>query len=70
MPGHYGDKKKKGTKKGLSKGLAALAKKRPKVAAAIMKSTPYEEFKKQPSQVYKKKYIQLSLPLNHGVNET
>ena len=38
MPGHYGDKKKKGTKKGLSKGLAALAKKRPKVAAAIMKN--------------------------------
>ena len=38
MPGHYGDKKKKtGTKK-VSKGLAALAKKRPKVAAAIMKN--------------------------------
>ena len=40
MPGHYGDKKKKGTKKGgaVSKGLAALAKERPKVAAAIMKN--------------------------------
>ena len=37
MPGHYGDKKKKGTKK-VSKGLAALEKKRPKVAAAIMKN--------------------------------
>ena len=37
MPGHYGDKKKKGTTKKVSKGLAALAKKRPKVAAAIMK---------------------------------
>jgi len=36
MPGHYGDKKKK-TKK-VSKGLAALAKKRPKVAAAIIKN--------------------------------
>ena len=33
-------------------------------------SSPYEEYKKQPSQIYKKKYIQLSLPLNHGVNET
>jgi hypothetical protein len=38
MPGHYGDKKKTGTKKKVSKGLAALAKKRPKVAAAIMKN--------------------------------
>ena len=38
MPGHYGDKKKKGAKKPRSKGLAALAKKRPKVAAAIMKN--------------------------------
>ena len=39
MPGHYGDKKKKTTpKKKVSKGLAALAKKRPKVAAAIMKN--------------------------------
>ena len=38
MPGHYGDKKKKGTTKKVSKGLAALAKKRPKVAAAIMKN--------------------------------
>ena len=38
MPGHYGDKKKKGGKKPLSKGLAALAKRRPKVAAAIMKN--------------------------------
>ena len=38
MPGHYGDKNKKGTKKKVSKGLAALAKKRPKVAAAIMKN--------------------------------
>ena len=39
MPGHYGDKKKKGTaKKKAGKGLAALAKKRPKVAAAIMKN--------------------------------
>jgi len=39
MPGHYGDKTKKtGTKKKVSKGLAALAKKRPKVAAAIMKN--------------------------------
>ena len=37
MPGHYGDKKKKAPKKA-SKGLAALAKKRPKVAAAIMKN--------------------------------
>ena len=37
MPGHYGDKKKKAPKK-VSKGLAALAKKRPKVAAAIMKN--------------------------------
>ena len=37
MPGHYGDKKKKGTTKKVTKGLAALAKKRPKVAAAIMK---------------------------------
>ena len=38
MPGHYGDKKKTGTKKKVAKGLAALAKKRPKVAAAIMKN--------------------------------
>ncbi|BCV08489.1 MAG: hypothetical protein CM15mL6_250 [uncultured marine virus] len=40
MPGHYGDKKEKDrrTKKKVSKGLAALAKKRPKVAAAIMKN--------------------------------
>ena len=39
MPGDYGDKKKKtGTKKKVSKGLDALAKKRPKVAAAIMKN--------------------------------
>ena len=39
MPGHYGDKKKKApAKKKVSKGLAALAKKRPKVAAAIMKN--------------------------------
>ena len=37
MPGHYGDKKKK-TTKNPAKGLAALAKKRPKVAAAIMKN--------------------------------
>ena len=39
MPGHYGKatKKKAPTKK-MSKGLAALAKKRPKVAAAIMKN--------------------------------
>ena len=37
MPGHYGDKKKKTPKK-QSKGRAALAKKRPKVAAAIMKN--------------------------------
>ncbi len=36
MPGHYGDKKKKTGKK-VPKGLAALAKKRPKVAAAIMR---------------------------------
>ena len=32
-------------------------------------SSPYAEFKKQPSQKYQEKYIQLSLPLNHGVNE-
>jgi len=48
MPGHYGGgkdakgkkmKRGSGAKKGgLSKGLAALAKKRPKVAAAIMKN--------------------------------
>ena len=39
MPGHYGTKKKKSThKKKVSKGLAALAKIRPKVAAAIMKN--------------------------------
>jgi len=38
MPGHYGDKKKKTPAKKVSKGLAALAKKRPKVAAAIMKN--------------------------------
>ena len=38
MPGHYGDKKKRGAKKPLSKELAALAKKRPRVAAAIMKN--------------------------------
>ena len=39
MPGHYGKAtKKKPTKKKVSKGLAALAKKRPKVAAAIMKN--------------------------------
>ena len=40
MPGHYGTKKKKTTpkKKKVSKGLAALAKKRPKVAGAIMKN--------------------------------
>ena len=31
-------------------------------------SSPYSEYKKQPSQK-NKKYIQLSLPLNHGVNE-
>ena len=37
MPGHYGDKKKKTPKKA-SKGLAALAKKSPKVAAAIMRN--------------------------------
>jgi len=40
--GTYGSKKgrppAKDKKKGLSKGLAALAKKRPKVAAAIMKN--------------------------------
>ena len=43
MPGHYGDKKKKtGTKK-VPKGLAALAKKRPKVAAAIMKNKKKKE---------------------------
>ena len=55
MPGHYGDKKKNkrgsGAKK-VPKGLAALAKKRPKVAAAIMKNK-----KKRP------KYKQLELPL-------
>ena len=39
MPGHYGKAtKKKAPKKQMSKGLAALAKKRPKVAAAIMKN--------------------------------
>ena len=38
MPGHYGAKKKTAPKKKVSKGLAALAKKRPKVAAAIMKN--------------------------------
>ena len=43
MPGHYGGgkmpaKKKKTPAKKMSKGLAALAKKRPKVAAAIMKN--------------------------------
>ena len=38
MPGHYGTKKKTAPKKKVSKGLAALAKKRPKVAAAIMKN--------------------------------
>ena len=38
MPGHYGDKKKPAPKKKVSKGLAALAKKSPKVAAAIMKN--------------------------------
>ena len=37
MPGHYGKKMTKPKKK-VSKGLAALAKKRPKVAAAIMKN--------------------------------
>ena len=44
MPGHYGKKKtttknKRGSgAKPVPKGLAALAKKRPKVAAAIMKN--------------------------------
>ena len=38
MPGHYGTKKNSAPKKKVSKGLAALAKKRPKVAAAIMKN--------------------------------
>ena len=38
MPGHYGDKKKKAGTKKASKGLAALAKRSPKVAAAIMKN--------------------------------
>ena len=38
MPGHYGDNKKKSPAKKPSKGLAALAKKRPKVAAASMKN--------------------------------
>jgi len=45
MPGHYGGgmkpkkKMKRGSgAKGVPKGLAALAKKRPKVAAAIMKN--------------------------------
>ena len=37
MPGHYGPYKKKAPKKA-SKGLAALAKRRPKDAAAIMKN--------------------------------
>ena len=32
-------------------------------------STPYKEYKTQPSQRFQEKYIQLSLPLNHGVNE-
>ena len=32
-------------------------------------SSPYSEYKKQPSQKKKPKYQQLSLPLNHGVNE-
>jgi len=47
MPGHYGggkDAKGKKMKRGsgakkVPKGLAALAKKRPKVAAAIMKNS-------------------------------
>ena len=38
MPGHYGDRKNTAPKKKVSKGLAALAKKRPQVAAAIMKN--------------------------------
>ena len=39
MPGHYRKAtKKKAPAKKVSKGLAALAKKRPKVAAAIMKN--------------------------------
>ena len=39
MPGHYGKAtKKKAPAKKMSKGLAALAKKRPKVAATIMKN--------------------------------
>ena len=38
MPGHYGKKKKESAKTKTAKGLAALAKKRPKVAAAIMKN--------------------------------
>ncbi len=36
--GTYGSKKGRPKKKEVSKGLAALAKKRPKVAAAIMKN--------------------------------
>ena len=36
--GTYGSKKGRPPKKKVSKGLAALAKKRPKVAAAIMKN--------------------------------
>ena len=39
MPGHYGDKKKKTTpNKKMGKGLAALAKKAPKVAAAVTRN--------------------------------
>ena len=36
--GTYGSKKGRPPKKKVAKGLAALAKKRPKVAAAIMKN--------------------------------
>ena len=43
-----------------------MAKKKKK---EIETSTPYKEFKKQPSQRFKEQYLQLSLPLNHGVNE-
>ena len=38
MPGHYGAKKKTAPKKKMGKGLAALAKKAPKVAAAVTRN--------------------------------
>ena len=83
--GTYGSKKGRPPakdKKKVSKGLAALAKKRPKVAAAIMKNKKKKPTSdpRSPQDLFKPKkeifYRQLELPLNkanrklsHEVNE-